>query len=198
MKEGIHPDYHEITIVMTDGSSYQTRSTYGKEGDTLRLEIDPKSHPAWTGGQQRLLDTGGQLARFNRRFGGVGPRREATGTASLYAGAAARPRTPYNLLPSPRATSRGTAAASVDWPFTGWHSIDTSASNGLEVCVSYLHLDVVRSPSAGSHGEEKAPGPDMPRGGRELQAHVAHWRIWLWKALIFRRCSAPRSASIAW
>ena len=64
MKEKIHPDYHAITVVMTDGTSYQTRSTYGKAGDTLRLEIDPKSHPAWTGGQQRLLDSGGQLARF--------------------------------------------------------------------------------------------------------------------------------------
>jgi large subunit ribosomal protein L31 len=72
MKDGIHPDYHEITIVMTDGTSYQTRSTYGKPGDTLRLEIDSKSHPAWTGGQQRLLDTGGQLARFNKRFQGIG------------------------------------------------------------------------------------------------------------------------------
>ena len=76
MKEGIHPDYHEITVMMTDGSTYQTRSTYGKAGDTLRLEIDPKSHPAWTGGQHRLLDTGGQLARFNRRFQNFGPRRE--------------------------------------------------------------------------------------------------------------------------
>jgi len=38
MKDGIHPDYHEITIVMTDGSTYPTRSTYGKAGDTLRLE----------------------------------------------------------------------------------------------------------------------------------------------------------------
>jgi len=74
MKDGIHPDYHEITVVMTDGSTYMTRSTYGKAGDTLRLEIDPKSHPAWTGGQQRLLDTGGQLARFNKRFGGFGPK----------------------------------------------------------------------------------------------------------------------------
>jgi large subunit ribosomal protein L31 len=72
MKDGIHPDYHDITIVMTDGTTYQTRSTYGKAGDTLRLEIDSKSHPAWTGGQQRLLDTGGQLARFNKRFSGVG------------------------------------------------------------------------------------------------------------------------------
>jgi large subunit ribosomal protein L31 len=72
MKEGIHPDYHEITVLMTDGTSYKTRSTYGKAGDTLRLEIDSKSHPAWTGGQQRLLDTGGQLARFNKRFGSLG------------------------------------------------------------------------------------------------------------------------------
>jgi len=72
MKEGIHPDYHEITVVMTDGTSYKTRSTYGKAGDTLRLDIDSKSHPAWTGGQQKLIDTGGQLARFNKRFGSLG------------------------------------------------------------------------------------------------------------------------------
>ena len=45
MKQGIHPDYHEITVVMTDGTTYQTRSTYGKAGDTLRLDIDSKSHP---------------------------------------------------------------------------------------------------------------------------------------------------------
>ena len=70
MKEGIHPDYHEITVQMTDGSTYQTRSTYGKAGDTLRLEIDPKSHPAWTGGQQQLLDRGGRLSRFQKKFSG--------------------------------------------------------------------------------------------------------------------------------
>lgn len=72
MKPGIHPDYHEITIIQTDGSSFTTRSTYGKAGDSLRLEIDPKSHPAWTGQQARLLDTAGQLARFNKRFAGFG------------------------------------------------------------------------------------------------------------------------------
>ena len=72
MKEGIHPDYHEITVVMTDGSTYATRSTYGKAGDTLRLEIDPKSHPAWTGGQQGLLDRGGRVSRFQKKFGGLG------------------------------------------------------------------------------------------------------------------------------
>ena len=71
MKSEGHPDYHFITVKMTDGSTFQTRSTYGKPGDTLRLEIDSKSHPAWTGGQQRLLDTGGQLARFKKRFSGM-------------------------------------------------------------------------------------------------------------------------------
>ncbi|MAU40620.1 MAG: 50S ribosomal protein L31 [Kordiimonas sp.] len=69
MKDGIHPDYHSINVVMTDGTSYQTHSTWGKEGDTLTLEIDPKVHPAWTGGNQRILNAGGRVAQFNKRFG---------------------------------------------------------------------------------------------------------------------------------
>ena len=72
MKKDIHPDYHMIKVQMTDGTVFETRSTWGKEGDKMNLDIDPKSHPAWTGGQQRLLDSGGQLARFNKRFQGFG------------------------------------------------------------------------------------------------------------------------------
>jgi large subunit ribosomal protein L31 len=68
MKSGIHPDYHPITVVMTDGTSFVTRSTYGKAGDKLNLDIDPKSHPAWTGGQQTILDRGGRVSRFNQKF----------------------------------------------------------------------------------------------------------------------------------
>ena len=71
MKPGIHPDYHTITVQMTDGTTYQTRSTWGKEGDTMTLDIDPSVHPAWTGGKSSMLDTGGQVARFNKRFGGL-------------------------------------------------------------------------------------------------------------------------------
>ena len=71
MKKDIHPDYHEITVVMTDGSEFKTRSTYGKGGDSIRLDIDPKSHPAWTG-VHRLVDTGGQLAKFKNKFSGFG------------------------------------------------------------------------------------------------------------------------------
>ena len=68
MKKDTHPDYHDITVVMTDGSSYDTRTTWGAAGDTLRLDVDPKSHPAWTGGAGRLVDTAGQVAKFNKRF----------------------------------------------------------------------------------------------------------------------------------
>ena len=67
MKKDIHPEYHEITVLMTDGTEYKTRSTYGEPGDTLRLDIDPKTHPAYTG-QHRLIDTGGQVAKFNKRY----------------------------------------------------------------------------------------------------------------------------------
>ena len=68
MKADIHPDYHEITVVMTDGTSYKTRSTWGKPGDELRLDIDPLNHPAWQGGTQRVIEKG-QLSKFEKRFG---------------------------------------------------------------------------------------------------------------------------------
>ena len=56
MKKDIHPDYHFINVKMTDGTMLQMRSTWGKEGDTLALYVDPTVHPAWTGGGARLLD----------------------------------------------------------------------------------------------------------------------------------------------
>lgn len=67
MKQGIHPDYHRITIKMTDGSSYETHSTYGKEGDVLQLDVDPKTHPAWVGGVN--LRKTGQMEKFKNKFG---------------------------------------------------------------------------------------------------------------------------------
>ena len=70
MKKDIHPDYHRIKVVMTDGTEFVTYSTYGAEGDALKLDIDPKTHPAWTGGQQQLVDRGGRLSRFQKKFAG--------------------------------------------------------------------------------------------------------------------------------
>lgn len=71
MKQDLHPDYHTIKVVMTDGTTFETRSTWGAEGDTMTLDIDPKSHPAWTGGQQRVMDKG-QVAKFKKKFADFG------------------------------------------------------------------------------------------------------------------------------
>ena len=50
---------------MTDGTQFETKSTWGAEGDLLKLEIDPKSHAAWTGGKQKLMDKG-RISKFNK------------------------------------------------------------------------------------------------------------------------------------
>lgn len=72
MKKNIHPEYHVIDVKMTDGTVVQMKSTWGKEGDTLSLDIDPTVHPAWTGGGQRLMDTGGRVSKFKKKYEGLG------------------------------------------------------------------------------------------------------------------------------
>jgi large subunit ribosomal protein L31 len=88
MKEKTHPDYHKITVVMTDGSSFETKSTWGKEGATLRLDIDPKTHPAWTGVRQSV-DRGGRVQRFKDRFGMTGAGGGGVGAGTKSGGAKA-------------------------------------------------------------------------------------------------------------
>ena len=72
MKKDTHPDYHMITVKMTDGTEVQMKSTWGAEGDTLALDIDPTVHPAWTGGGTRLMDTGGRVSKFKKKYEGLG------------------------------------------------------------------------------------------------------------------------------
>ena len=67
MKKNIHPDYHKIKVKMTDGSEFETRSSWGKENETLKLDIDPISHSAWTGGTQKIMDKG-RVSKFNKRY----------------------------------------------------------------------------------------------------------------------------------
>jgi large subunit ribosomal protein L31 len=76
MKDNLHPDYHEITVIMTDGTEFVTRSTYGEAGAKLHLDIDPKVHPAWTG-LHRMVDRGGQLDKFNKRFAGLSGKKDS-------------------------------------------------------------------------------------------------------------------------
>lgn len=70
MKQGIHPEYKDLTVVRTDGSTFVTRSTYSKS-DRIQVDVDPLTHPAWTGGAARLSDTG-RVAKFNNRYKGFG------------------------------------------------------------------------------------------------------------------------------
>jgi large subunit ribosomal protein L31 len=72
MRDGIHPDYHMINVKMTDGTVFQARTTWGKEGDQMALDIDPLAHPAWTGGNAKLMDTGGRVSKFKNKYAGLG------------------------------------------------------------------------------------------------------------------------------
>ena len=67
MKKKIHPNYHSIKVELTDGTQFETRSTWGSEGEVLKLEIDPLSHSAWTGGKQKVMDKG-RVIKFNKKF----------------------------------------------------------------------------------------------------------------------------------
>ncbi|WP_111980349.1 50S ribosomal protein L31 [Algibacillus agarilyticus] len=67
MKAGIHPEYKEITATCSCGSVINTRSTVGKD---LYLDVCSECHPFYTG-KQRVVDTGGRVDRFKKRFGAL-------------------------------------------------------------------------------------------------------------------------------
>ena len=64
MKQGIHPNYVDCKISCACGNVIETRSTRPE----IRVEVCNKCHPFYTG-KQKLVDTGGRVDRFNRRFG---------------------------------------------------------------------------------------------------------------------------------
>ncbi len=66
MKKGIHPDYHEVTVICACGATFQTGST--KKGDTIKVEICNQCHPYYTG-KQKLVDAGGRVDKFKKRYG---------------------------------------------------------------------------------------------------------------------------------
>ena len=65
MKADIHPSYNETKVSCTCGNEFTTRSTSGTE---IRAEVCSACHPFYTG-KQKILDTGGRVARFEQRFG---------------------------------------------------------------------------------------------------------------------------------
>ena len=65
MKRDIHPEYVETQVSCTCGASFTTRSTM--PGSTIRADICSECHPFYTG-KQKILDTGGRVARFEARY----------------------------------------------------------------------------------------------------------------------------------
>jgi large subunit ribosomal protein L31 len=66
VKPNIHPDYVETTVTCSCGNTFTTRST--ARGGTIHAEVCSNCHPFYTG-KQKILDTGGRVARFERQFG---------------------------------------------------------------------------------------------------------------------------------
>ncbi len=64
MKQGIHPDYHEVLVTCACGNQFKTRSTH--KGD-IHIEICSNCHPYFTG-KQKLVDTAGRIERFQRKY----------------------------------------------------------------------------------------------------------------------------------
>jgi large subunit ribosomal protein L31 len=68
MRQGIHPDYNEITANCSCGNSFKINSTLNKD---LNLDVCSSCHPFYTG-KQKMVDTGGRVDRFKKRFGVLG------------------------------------------------------------------------------------------------------------------------------
>ncbi len=67
MKSGIHPEYVVTQVTCTCGNTFTTRST--ANGGKISAEVCSQCHPFYTG-KQKILDTGGRVAKFEARFGG--------------------------------------------------------------------------------------------------------------------------------
>ena len=64
MKAGIHPEYNEIQVTCSCGSTFATKSTMGKP---LHVEVCSSCHPFYTG-KQKIVDTAGRVEKFNQKF----------------------------------------------------------------------------------------------------------------------------------
>lgn len=65
MKEGIHPNYHEVEVICACGNTFKTKSTVN--GDIIRVEICNKCHPFYTG-KRKMVDASGRVDKFKKKF----------------------------------------------------------------------------------------------------------------------------------
>lgn len=65
MKEGIHPNYHEVDVICACGETFKSKSTVSS--DTIRVEICNKCHPFYTG-KRKMVDSSGRVDKFKKKF----------------------------------------------------------------------------------------------------------------------------------
>lgn len=65
MKQGIHPNYHEVEVQCACGEKFMTRSTY--HGDVIKIDICNKCHPYYSG-KKKVVDTAGRVEKFKKRY----------------------------------------------------------------------------------------------------------------------------------
>ena len=65
MKEGIHPDYHEVEVICACGARFKSRSTH--KGDVINVEICKNCHPLYTG-KRKIVDSSGRVDKFKKRY----------------------------------------------------------------------------------------------------------------------------------
>lgn len=71
-KKDIHPELHSVSVVLNDGTKFDVMTTYGKDGDTMKLDIDPTNHPAWRSEQGTFVNANNDsIAKFKKKFGNV-------------------------------------------------------------------------------------------------------------------------------
>ncbi len=68
MKKGIHPEYNEVKVVLSDGSEIVTRSTMKAKDGVYKAEVDSKNHPFYIG-SQKMMSAAGRVDQFKRRYG---------------------------------------------------------------------------------------------------------------------------------
>lgn len=68
--EGFNPKQHEVNVVMTDGSKFKIMTSWGKEGQVLTLDVDPKNHPVWQEKSQMFINANSErMNKFKNKFG---------------------------------------------------------------------------------------------------------------------------------
>ena len=69
-RKNIHPEMHEVSIVLADGTNFTVKTTHGKEGDVIKLDVDPTNHPAWRSEQGTFLNANNdRVSKFKKKYG---------------------------------------------------------------------------------------------------------------------------------